>query len=124
MEAGAWTRVILRTGELRMSNEEFQLVARNRVLAPHPFIDGSILCPCGGGPVDVYGRHLQNCKQCHDLVYAIHDAVKFEVAELCRTAGLSVKVEPSGVTDRLRPDLLVERHDARPLGLDVSITNA
>ena len=57
--------------------------------------------------------HLASCKRGQEVV-SIHDSMKQAITDLCRSNGLSVKVEPRnifGIVDPendKRPDLLIQ----------------
>ena len=126
-EASAWTRAVPRTREFRFSNEEFAVAIRNRLLLQHPGIVHKGLCPCGVDEVDPFGLHLQKCKRRNHLTIATHDAIKFDLRDLCVQSGLHCQMEvhkdPELAADG-RIDLHVRRPDNSEVAIDVCVTNA
>ena len=112
---------------LKMTPSQFRIAARQRLRISIQTQD-NLKCNCKRkSHIDHYGDHLASCKRGQEVV-SIHDSMKQAITDLCRSNGLSVKVEPRnifGIVDPendKRPDLLIQGLQEKKIIGDVCVS--
>jgi hypothetical protein len=126
-EASAFLLSKPKLSTLKLSPLLFSTSLKLRLRIPVHTQD-NLKCYCAGhSHVDQFGDHLAICKR-GQQIYDIHNSMVQVVADLCRSNGLSVKVEPRNIfhisdpENNKRPDLEISgMHNVKVLG-DVCVT--
>ena len=123
IQASAWLQA-QPTGQMKMTNSEFENSVRNRLFMAHPYIKHGTKCLCGLVELDPEGIHCQKCGITNTQKGITHDAVVDTIVSFGKSSQTTVTRQCTNMLDTNGVlDIVLVSSGDRDMGLDVRITN-
>ena len=123
-QASAWLQA-QPTGNMKMTNDEFENSIRNRLAMNHPYIKPNTECIDKCKVIhDSRGVHADKCKCCHSQTIATHNTITQCFTSLSKAAQCSATNTCTDLLDDGKElDILIIDGVEQDTGLDIRITN-
>ena len=129
VQASAWLQA-QPTGQMKMTNSEFENSVRNRLFMAHPYIKHGTECLCDEKvdgekiTLDPEGIHCQKCRITNTQKGITHDGLVDVFIALCKSGQTTATKQCTNLLDNNGVlDILLLSTGDRDMGLDIRITN-